>query len=114
MVTYNGISYYSCTEISNEFEKNNPDFAELKKKFCEVYEKSDDCYFYASYIQNKLYSAAKRKLIKHVEYQKKTNDRVYSAFSIPDIMDFLDLDEAKCIQMKTKNIVNMHLVEVEK
>ena len=111
MVKYNEVYYYSCNEISNGFNNESDDFKKLKLKFCKVYKKCPDYDFYCSYIQEKLYPAAKKKLLKHIEYTKKTSDKIYYAFSIDDINHFLDLPEAKNIMFKTENIKNITVVD---
>lgn len=112
MIEYNGIYYYSCTEISKMINEPDEDFKPVADKFRQVYSKDESVYIYDVYVQNKLYPAADKKCIRYIKYQK-NGDKVYRAFAIDDLMDFLYRKDAKHICFNTKNVRNIELVEME-
>lgn len=110
MIEYNGIYYYSCTEIAKKINQPDEDFMAVAAKFRQVYSKNPSIFIYDAYVQNKLYPAAEKKFIRFIKYQK-TGSKIYKAFAINDLMDFLNRKDAKNIC--TKGIRNIELVEME-
>lgn len=96
MIRINGEIFYTCTELAKNMEHHDPEFVDLHHKFCDVYNRNYSDYMYDSYVQNKLYPAAEKKLIRFAIVQKKTLK--VRCFTKEDVMKFLDLPEARTIQ----------------
>lgn len=107
MIEHKGVFYYSCTEIAKMINQPDEDFKSVSDKFHQVYSKG---YVYDSYVQKKLYPAAEKKYIRYIKYQKK-GPKVYKAFAVADLLDFLNRKDARNIEFDISSVRNIEIME---
>lgn len=112
MIEFEGENYYSCDEIAKRLdqpEQYGLDMVRLSKKFQEVF--GQRTFVYSTFVQSKLYPAAKKNLVRHITYSKKNDARTFINFSLKDFERFLDNTNAERVSQKLGLIKNIKVVE---
>ena len=111
MINHENKNYYSSTEIARAFNDDVVEFKNLKKKWCEVYNKANDYFFVDQSIQTKLYKAIHNNMVRGLTYQKTDGGRTYFVFNIEDLIKFLENPASRRIE--SKQAINIKVIGAE-
>lgn len=109
MYKFKNIMYYSMDELAKAI--NNPECKEeeeLAAKWNLRYKRSSDVFTTSSYVYSKLHAAMKLKQIRYICFKKGECIKEYVAFSIKDVLIFLENYDYKV----TKGFREIHDVKV--